>query len=405
MAVYVIGLGLSYKNLTKEHIEIIDQADILVGGKRHLDYFENYCGQKIKITKDIDGIISFIKDYADKKCIVVLASGDPLFFGIGARIVTSIGKERVKVYPNFSSVSAGFAKIGESWDDAAIISMHGKDQEKDLKEAVLSKIKIAVLTDYKRTPAYIASLISDYLSKDTVFYIFERLGSSDEKVYTLDFVQVLEKDFKQPNFLIIVQKKKELKISEKGFFGMDDSCFVHEKGLITKAEVRAVTLSKLRLDSSDLVLWDLGAGSGSISIEASIFIKTGKIIAVEKKESRIKQIKENIKSFKVFSNIDVVSLDLPSGMNELKLPDRIFIGGGGRDLEKIAKRAVSFLKPDGVIVINTVLMDNINIVCNMLDKSGLKTEIVQIQINRGKEMPWGKRFEALNPVWIITGKK
>ncbi len=402
MSVYVIGLGLSYKDLTKEHIKIIDQADILAGGSRHLDYFKNHCAQKIKIAKDIDAVISSIKDASDKKCVVVLASGDPLFFGIGAKIIAAVGKKNVKIFPNFTSVSAGFAKIQESWDDAAIISMHGKNQEEALKEAVLSKTKIAVLTDYKRTPGYIASLISDFLSKDAIFYVFERLGSSDEKIYTFDYLQVIEKKFKQPNFVIIVQKKEK---KQRKFFGMDDSCFIHEKGLITKAEVRAVTLSKLRLNSPDLVLWDLGAGSGSISIEASMFIKTGKIIAVEKNTLRIKQIKENIKSFKVFSNIEVVSLNLPAGMDTLALPDRVFIGGGGRGLEEIAKKAASFLNPDGIIVINTVLMDNINIIQKMLKQFKFKTDIIQIQINRGKEMPWGKRFEALNPVWIITGKK
>ena len=94
---------------------------------------------------------------------------------------------------------------------------------------------------------------------------------------------------------------------------------------------------------------------------------------------------------------------LPEGLERLPQPDRIFIGGGGRDLKKIIKSAVTFLKPDGLVVVNTVLMQNIQTVSETLQALDFKTSKVQVQISRSQDMPWGDRLEAQNPVWIISG--
>ncbi len=183
---------------------------------------------------------------------------------------------------------------------------------------------------------------------------------------------------------------------------MPEELYDHERGLITKSEIRAVTISKLNLEAGH-VIWDLGAGSGSIGIEASIFVNRGRIIAVEKNPKRAQQIEHNLKRFNV-RNLEVVQGVLPAAMNGLPRPDRVFIGGGGKDLAAIVRKAARRLQSRGIIVVNTVLLPNLTAAITVLEELGFQTETVQVQINRGQSMPWGRRFDAENPVWIITGK-
>jgi precorrin-6Y C5,15-methyltransferase (decarboxylating) len=183
--------------------------------------------------------------------------------------------------------------------------------------------------------------------------------------------------------------------------GAPDAWFDHEKGLITKAEVRAVTLSKLRLGPRH-TLWDLGAGSGSVAVEAALFVTAGKIIAVEKEPQRVGQINANARRFGV-GNLRAVQAQLPAGLTGLPRPHRVFIGGGGRDLPAIVAAAARRLRPGGILVVNTVLVQNLDAAAQTLRELGFRTEIVQVQILRGQDMPFSTRLEALNPVWIITG--
>jgi precorrin-6B C5,15-methyltransferase / cobalt-precorrin-6B C5,C15-methyltransferase len=150
------------------------------------------------------------------------------------------------------------------------------------------------------------------------------------------------------------------------------------------------------------VLWDLGAGSGSVAIECSLLLGKGRIVAVEKDPLRVEQIKANAARFGV-RNLTVVQAVLPAGLKRLPKPHRIFIGGGGRDLPPIISEAARHLKPDGIVVISAVLLQNVQDAKAVLRRLGFGTEVVQVQIHRSREMPWGERLEALNPVWIITG--
>jgi precorrin-6Y C5,15-methyltransferase (decarboxylating) len=207
--------------------------------------------------------------------------------------------------------------------------------------------------------------------------------------------------FAEPNLVILKRSSEDPIRIKKLHLGMPDSFYHHQQGLITKSEIRAITLSKLRL-LKDHVLWDLGAGSGSISIEASLLVPLGKVFAIEKKPDRIQQIEVNKCRFGT-QNLEIVHAVLPEGLEGLPRPDRIFIGGGGRDLENIINAAAASLKPNGLIVVNTVLMQNIQTATEALRALDFKTSEIQVQVSRSREMPWGDRPEAQNPVWIITG--
>ena len=401
--VKIIGLGLTPKDLTAEHLKIIEKADILVGGKRLLDHFAQCAAQKKTIDKNLEGVIDFIKDRMASRSIVVLASGDPLFFGIGARLVKALGSENVVIYPNISSVAAGFARIKEPWSNVRVVSLHGRNNERILFKALETENVVAVFTDPKNNPARLAQRLIEEDFMNFSLCVLESLGTSDERFNWYPPDQAAAMVFAEPNLVILKKSPQDPNLKKSLFLGMPDNYYHHQQGLITKSEIRAITLSKLRL-LKDHVLWDLGAGSGSVSIEASLLVPAGKVFALEKNPERIQQIENNKSQFGV-KNLEVVHAVLPEGLEGLPQPDRIFIGGGGRDLANIINAAVPFLKPDGRVVVNTVLVQNIYTATEALKALDFKTTCVQVQISRSRDMPYGERLDAHNPVWIITGMR
>ena len=399
--VTVIGMGMTPRDLTAEQLEIIENAEVLVGGKRLLGYFEHCSAQKKTIDKHLKDVVDFVKTQMTSRSIVVLASGDPLFFGIGAHLITVLGGENVVIYPNISSVAAAFARVKEPWSNVRVVSLHGRNNEGVIFDALGKGNVVAVLTDPKNNPARLARRLIEEEFVTFKMCVLESLGTTAERVnwYRLDRAATMT--FANPNLVILKRSSRDPESIKALHLGTPDNYYHHQQGLITKSEIRAITLSKLRL-LKDHVLWDLGAGSGSISIEASLLLPSGKVFAIEKNPQRVRHIEINKRRFEV-KNLDVIHAVLPDGLAQLPRPDRIFIGGGGRNLQKIINAAVTFLKPDGLVVINTVLMQNVQTAAETLETLDFKTSIVQVQISRSRNMPWGDRLEALNPVWIISG--
>jgi precorrin-6Y C5,15-methyltransferase (decarboxylating) len=401
--VAIIGMGLSTVDLTARHLQIIESADILVGGRRLLDCFKATSAQKQPIDKNIAKAVDFIKDRMATQSIVVLASGDPLFFGIGSILIKALGPENVVIYPNISSVAAAFARIKEPWSQVRVVSLHGRKNDDELLKALNEGNTVAVFTDPTNNPAQIAKVL---IAADLVHIkmcVLESLGSGSERFdwYYLD--QAAEMTFSEPNLLILKRTSNGRGLKKTPHLGIPDHLFVHEKGLITKSEIRAISLAKLQLMPGH-ILWDLGAGSGSLSIEASLLVGDGSVIAVEKNRQRIDHIKYNLNQFEI-TNVDVVEAVLPAGLADLTQPDRIFIGGGGRNLKKIIKEAASYLSASGIIVINTVLIPNVAAATETLETLGFKTSTVQVQVSYSRKMPWAERLDAQNPVWIVSGSR
>jgi precorrin-6Y C5,15-methyltransferase (decarboxylating) len=401
--VSIVGMGMGPQDLTAKHLTLIGQADILVGGLRILKNFEGMRARKKPIGKNIDGIINFVKKNSRHHKIVVLASGDPLFFGIGAKLASALGPNQIRIYPNITSVAASFARIKEPWNDAAIISLHGRKNIDKLFSALESENTIAVFTDPKKNPAWLAARLIENEFSNFKMCVLEALGSDSERFDWYPLEEAAGMKFAEPNMVVLKRSPLKIKPTHQIHAGAPDNWYDHQGGLITKSEIRAIVLSKLRL-APDHTLWDLGAGSGSISIEASLFIKKGEIFAVEKNPDRIENIKNNRKRFKV-RNLKIVHAVLPEGLSGLARPDRIFIGGGGKNLKSIATAAAKYLKPGGRIVINTVLIPNLQAVIAALSRLKFETEVIQVQINRSRQMPWAERFEAQNPVWIVSGMR
>ena len=400
-SVEIIGMGLSPEDLTVRHLKMIDSADILVGGQRLLDYFPACAARKHPIGKNIAETIEFIKDRMQLEHIVVLASGDPLFFGIGSILTNALGPDQVRIHPNISSVAAAFGRIKRSWSNARVVSLHGRKDETMLFQALNEADTVAVFTDPVKNPAWIAAQLIAKGRTDYKLCVLESLGADTERVDWYDPEQALEMNFAEPNLVILDKNKVAQALERTPHLGIPDHDFVHQKGLITKSEIRAITLAKLRL-MPDHVVWDLGAGSGSVSIEAALLARRGSVIAVEKNPDRVHQIEANLRRFGL-TNLQVVRAVLPDGLEGLPRPDRIFIGGGGKHLKSIIESAASRLKQDGLMVINTVLMASLLTALDTLEALAFEANMVQVQISHSHKMPWSVRLEAHNPVWIITG--
>lgn len=405
--IQIIGIGQGRQDLTQHHLDAIYEADILVGGKRQLALFPDSHADTIPVKGSIrDLIVHLQKKMRDHK-IVVLASGDPLFHGIGSSFCRRLKKEMVVIHPNVSSVAAAFAILKEPWNDARLISLHGSHHPSFPFSRLSSEHKVAFLTDPDRDPHFIAGQLEKEGLYDFRICVLEHVGHKDkQKVTWFENIDLIGgRSFAHPNIVILKKRRQTTsKTSRETHIGMDDDLFYHSKGLITKSEVRAVSISKLKLIRKDHILWDIGSGSCSVGIEASFQIPWGHVYAIEKNVNRIPDIIRNIKNFDC-SNVKVSNAAFPEGLEELKKPDRVFIGGGGDNLGQIISTVCEKLAAYGVVVVNTVLLQNLETAMTVLKANGFNPQVTQIQVSRSKPMPFGDRFEALNPVWIIFGSK
>lgn len=397
--IYLVGAGIEgWEGFGAKALEVIGQAEVLIGHRRHLEIFPDFTGKKQELG-DLSILLEQLRG-TDKRT-VVLGSGDPNFFGIARFLLRNLPKERIEIFPNVTSVQYAFAQIKEPWDDAIFVSVHGRGL-KGAVDRIVAAEKVAVLTDKNNTPAVIARELIARGADGYEAWLCENLGLPGEKFTRTDVKGLLELPAAELNILILI-KAWEPKLAQYPVIGIEDDEFATAKKLITKQEVRAVTLAKLRLQD-DLVMWDIGAGSGSVSIEASNLMPNGRIFALERNPQYLGFIRDNLKKF-VARNVTLVEAFAPEGLDDLPDPDRVFIGGSGGMLEEIIDAVDRRLKPDGVIVLNAVTLDTLTKAVEFLEDHGYTVEVACINVAKTKGLTEYKMFEAHNPVYIISAWK
>ncbi len=382
----VIGIG---PNGECFYLDEIYSADILAGGKRLLNFFKNVKCEKIVLDKNLRETLNELKGKDSK--IVILASQDPLYFGIGKSLIEIFGQDNLEFYPYLNSVQLLCAKAKINYEDFVHVSFHGRE----INEKTIGKIKfnskIAVLTDKKNNIKRIAKVLIKYLPENTKIILGQMIGTKNENIVETDLISLLKiKPTSLDTFLIFNEHPYKID------FGIDENEYFHSAGLITKKEIRAVTLSYLNLQK-DSILWDIGAGSGAVSIEAGNFCYEGKVYAIEKDEERVKLIKKNIKKFKTH-NVYVVHGKAPEILKNLETPDRIFIGGfSGNFLELLE---LLYKKFKGIVVANLVSIEKLNILVNFSVLHNLKFSISSLQVNNLNEIGDNHYFKSQNQVYI-----
>ncbi|MGA2152113.1 MAG: precorrin-6y C5,15-methyltransferase (decarboxylating) subunit CbiE [Geobacteraceae bacterium] len=397
--IYLIGAGIAgWEGFSAKALEVIDKAEVLIGHQRHLDIFPDYPGEKQPL-EDLSMMLDYLKT-TDKR-VVVLGSGDPNFFGVARFLLRNLHKDRIEIFPNVTSIQYAFARIKEPWDDAIFVSVHGRGLKGAIDRIVAAE-KAAVLTDSTNTPAMIARELVHRGAEGYDAWLCEDMGTPAEKFTKTDVRGLAELQASPLNILILI-KTWEPNLEHYPVIGIDDEEFATAKKLITKQEVRAVTLGKLKLQD-DLVMWDIGAGSGSVSIEASNLMPNGKIYALEKNPQYIVFVRGNLKKF-VARNVVLIEAYAPEGLDDLPDPDRVFIGGSGGMLEDIIDAVDKRLKSDGVIVLNAVTLDTLTKAVEFLEDHGYTVEVTCVNIAKTRGLTEFKMFEAHNPVYIIAAWK
>jgi len=408
--VQVVGLGMSPADLTPRVLTIIAEAEVLVGGRRLLGYFPDHAAVKIPLGKDLEETLRQIPALATSQRVVVLASGDPNFYGVGPLVVKLLGPGQVVLHPNITAVQAACARLKISWEDAAVVSLHGRSWE-PLEAALKRGGKLIIYTDPEHTPAAIARFLLERGLSQVRLCVLEDLGQDSERLRVLSPDEAQEQAFSPLNLVVVLPESAaegEFTSEEPGpagpaalHLGLPEEALAHEGGLITKAEVRAVVLAKLQLHPGQ-VLWDVGAGCGSVGLEASLLIPGGQIFAVEQDPERAATIRANRQKYQV-ANLEVICGQAPGCLKDLPSPQRVFVGGGGRGLPEILREVRRRLGPGGRVVLTATLLQTLEMAQEVLGRAGWEVEVIQLQVSRSRPLGEGTFLQALNPVWIITG--
>jgi precorrin-6B C5,15-methyltransferase / cobalt-precorrin-6B C5,C15-methyltransferase len=397
--IYLIGAGIEgLEGFSAKALEIISGADLLIGRQRHLDRFPDFAGQKV-VLGELPALLELLRT-TDKRS-VVLASGDPSFFGVGRFLLRNLPKERIEIFANVTSMQYAFARIKEPWDDAIFLSVHGRGMGPSIDKIIAAE-KACILTDKVNSPAAIARELLDRGAEGFEAWVCEDLGMSTEKFTRTDVKGLLTLQHSDLNILILI-RTWEQQLTQYPLIGIDDEEFSTIKKLITKQEVRAVTLAKLQLQN-DLVLWDIGAGSGSVSIEASNLMPGGKLFALERNPQCVAYLRENLAKF-CARNVKLIEAEAPEGLDSLPDPDRVFIGGAGGNLAEVVAEVDRRLRAGGLIVINAVTLDTLGRSVELLEYHGYQVEVVCINVARTRPLTEYKLFEAQNPIYVISARK
>ncbi|MEW6155355.1 MAG: precorrin-6y C5,15-methyltransferase (decarboxylating) subunit CbiE [Actinomycetota bacterium] len=371
-------------------------ADVVIGAARHLDALEfleaagpsttgaGAC-RRVALSSPVDAVLSLAAGHREAgRKVCLLASGDPGFFGI-----VRLARDRfpVVVHPAPPAVSLAFARLGENWDDAVVVSAHGRPAAAAV-EAVLHHPKVAVLTSPDNPPQALGRALVAAGCGPRRVAVGADLGGPGERVTECGLQELAGGDF-QP--LAVVVFTAPGPAGPTVAWGLPEDRFDHRAGMITKAEVRAVALGKLDLPATG-VLWDVGAGSGSVASECARLCPGLSVFAVERRPDDAARARANCAG----TAVTVVEGEAPAALAALPAPDRAFVGGGGLD---VLDAVLARLRPGGTVVATYAALDRAAAAAARLGN------VVQVAVSRGAPVPPGGTFrlQAENPVFVCWG--
>ncbi len=400
-SIHVIGAGVEgQEGFSGRALELVGRAELLMGTPRLLELFPDFSGKTFTIGPNLGDVLQQLDKATGQ--VVILASGDPLFFGVGRYLLRNLPEADLQFVPNVSSVQYAFAKIREPWDDAIFVSTEGRGL-KGVVDQIVSHDKCAVLTDEQNTPKTIATEMIERGRDGYAAWLCENLGGAEEKITHCELRELLSIDAASLNVLILVKEYESGGPGSSPGLGISDEEFATVKKLITREEVRAVSLAKLRL-RHDMVLWDIGAGSGSVSIEADHLLPNGKVFAVERNPQCLSYLKQNLNKFNS-RNVTIIEGEAPGCLEEMPDPDRVFIGGSGGNLWSILSAADGRLPIGGRIVLNAATLDTLTAATEFFENAGYELEVITVNVARTRPLTDYKMFEAFNPVFILVAVK
>ena len=407
--IHILGLGDDgLDGLSPTARQVLDQADLVVGTPRLLALAAAEKGRQLVVGADLDAAAEQIAAAVGKR-IVVLASGDPLFYGVARYFCDKLGKDRFEVVPHVSSMQLAFARVKESWEDAYLANLYKGPLER-VFDSIRVADKVGLFTSDELTPAKIARELMDRRISYFRAYVCENLGSRDERVTQGELAEIAEQEFSPLNVMILVRKPnvpdKEADGQTLRIFGNPDDVFLQSRpkhGLLTPAEVRCIALAQMNLRPNSIV-WDIGAGSGSVAIEAAQIARSGKVYAIEMDVDDHQLILSNATRFGV-TNLDAVLGRAPEAWLDLPDPDSVFVGGSGRTVKRLVELAFERLKPGGRLVASVGSIENLAALNETLNARSGDAQVWMINVARGTYQLERVRFEAINPSFLVAATK
>ena len=415
--VFIIGiLDDGWAGLGDAARAALAQAGLIIGVGRTLELVK--AELPAAETRDMDGALTQSPAWiqaarAEGKSVAVLATGDPLCHGIASYLLGKLGRDGVEILPAPSTLQIAFARWQKPWQDVTIASCHSKDAGEwvagatpahglyPLMRAIALNPRVFAFTSPENDPARLARALITAGYGDTVrLSVAGNLLLPDEIIQKdLSAVDAEKLQISGPSVVLV----EHLAFACTPAFGLDDLDYIQrspEKGLITKQEARALSLAKLRLKADSLV-WDIGAGSGSVGLECARVAAHGHVWAIEKNEGDAANARANAAKFRV-GNYTLCEGKAPALLDSWPDPDAVFIGGSGGELGELIRLILGRLKPGGRLVMNFVTLENLATATTTLKDLGAGWDVVQLQASRSQPILDMHRMAAQNPVWVVT---
>ncbi len=408
--IHILGVGSDgLAGLTERGREILAAADVVFGSDQALGFLPQLKAERRPLGSDLQEAVATLNDLLGRKRVAIVATGDPLFYGVARYLCDRLGKDRFEVLPHVSTMQLAFASIKESWEEAYLTNLqtHSLDQ-------VLDRIRTAevvgLFTSEKDNPSEIARQLLarglDYFRA----YVCENLGGPDERITQGELTDVAAMEFAPLNVLILKRKpgRPDQRATPDRFrrFGNPDEVFAQSRpksGLITQGEVRALALAQLALVPGSVV-WDIGAGSGSVAIEAARLCEPGMVYAIEQEAPDYHLILANAELFGT-RNLKAVHGTAPGVFVGLPSPDAVFVGGTGNLAAPILEAAWKALRPGGQLVANLATLESVSAAYPCLKKLAGSVQVLLVNLARGNEQLESLRFEAVNPSFLLHVSK
>ena len=374
--------------------DVLESAQVIAGGRRQLEMLsDKLTAEKIPLGANALEQARMLIQRAEQEKVVILASGDPLYCGIGGTISKLVDAEHLDIDPGITAFQRLFARLGRPWENAALFSVHGSDSPLPWRR-ILNAGTSVIYGDSRRTASDLAAaLITAFPGCATRYAAIGcELGCAREKIFSGTLAELAEKSAPALSLLVVFPEEGK----RPGLpLGLPDSDYQHAANMITHPEVRAVVLSKLRAVSG--VMWDLGAGSGSVGLEAAGLAPELTVYAVEKNPGRAADLRVNAQRHGI--PLHVEEGEIASVAGSLPDPDRVFFGGGSTELETVFAR----LRPGGILVATAVLVETAVRLESVL--TGFRTELLTLNVSRACKMSGGEFWKAENPITIAVFQK
>ncbi|WP_448380480.1 precorrin-6y C5,15-methyltransferase (decarboxylating) subunit CbiE [Gloeomargarita sp.] len=404
--IHVIGLGGDgAASLGTDARIALNRAQILCGAPRHLAHFAEHPALRLPWEHLQQGIQDLKKYLAQGyEQVVVLASGDPLFFGIGRLLLSHFPPESLRFYPHVSAVQLAFSRLKIPWQDAQIVSIHGRSWENLIPPLKQGVAKIAILTDPTHNVRTIAQVLQQLrLPIAYQIWVCEQLGSPDEQIELLTLEQALKDQRNTLNVVVLLRESSRLcnpmklpifGISDEVFYGFPD-----QPGLMTKKEMRSLILGELQLQDGQTI-WDVGAGTGTVAIEIARVLPQSTIYAIEKNAMGVQLIHQNCQQLGV-RNVTVIAGNAPEIFTHLPNPDRVFIGGSGGNLRAILEALDTRLLPGGIVVLALATQEHQALVLSWAKQQGWPYHALDVRLSRSLAVGDLTRWQPLNPLTLV----